>query len=261
METLFKNHPDFTTTKKLTPIQKSGGIHIKRDDFYEIAGVCGGKVRTCFVLAKGAKGLVTAGSRQSPQVNIVAHIAQHLDIPCHAHTPTGVLSPELLEAQKLGATIIQHKAGYNSVIIARARDDAGVLGWTNIPFGMDCWEAVNQTQAQVENLPQVERIVVPVGSGMTLAGILWGLKNYKKQAQVLGVVVGADPIKRLDKYAPPNWREVVKLVKAREDYHTLVDEKVGDIALDPIYEAKCKRYLLLGDLLWVVGIRNTWKKA
>lgn len=63
---------------ELTPVDKHGDYWMKRDDLYRVAGVCGGKVRTCWNLAQGAKGLVTAGSRSSPQCNIVAHIAQKL---------------------------------------------------------------------------------------------------------------------------------------------------------------------------------------
>ena len=78
----------------LTPIETHGGHLVKRDDLFSIGGVNGGKVRTCWHLAQGAKGLVTAGSRQSPQVNIVAHIAKKLNIPSRVHMPRGKLSPE-----------------------------------------------------------------------------------------------------------------------------------------------------------------------
>ena len=148
----------------LTPIEKQGTIFVKRDDKFAIAGVSGGKVRSCWVLAQGASGLVTAGSRSSPQINIVAQIARKLGIPCRAHTPQGILSHELLMAKMAGAEIIQHKAGYNSVIIRRALDDAKDTGYTNIPFGMECSEAITQTMLQVENIPDVKRIVIPVGS-------------------------------------------------------------------------------------------------
>ena len=58
-----------------TPLQQVGNFLVKRDDLFEIAGVCGGKARTCWAMSQGAPGLVTAGSRSSPQANIVAHVA------------------------------------------------------------------------------------------------------------------------------------------------------------------------------------------
>lgn len=82
----------------LTPVEElHGGVWAKRDDLFTVAGVSGGKARSCYYLATrdpSTKGLVTAGSRASPQVNIVAHIAAHLGLPCRVHTPTGALSPK-----------------------------------------------------------------------------------------------------------------------------------------------------------------------
>jgi ParB-like chromosome segregation protein Spo0J/DNA modification methylase len=241
----------------LTPVEEHGGHMVKRDDLFGIAGARGGKVRTCWALAQGAPGLVTAGSRSSPQVNIVARIAAELGIPCRVQTPSGALGPEVTGAQDAGAEVVQHKPGYNTVIVARARKDAAATGWTEIPFGMECQEAVDQTRQQVRNLPaQVSRLVVPVGSGMSLAGILHGLRDAQRTLPVLGVQVGADPTKRLDRFAPEGWRDMVELVEAGLAYEQRAPvDRLGDLALDPIYEAKCLPFLQAGDLLWVVGIR------
>ena len=246
-----------------TPVQRRGELWFKRDDLFEVGGVYGGKVRTCYALAQGAAGLVTAGSRQSPQANIVAQIARVMGIPCRVHTPTGELSPELLAARAAGAEVVQHKAGYNNVIIARAREDAAALGWANIPFGMECGEAVQATRAQAGNLPaEAQRLVIPVGSGMSLAGVLWGLRDAGLSIPVLGVVVGADPVKRLDTYAPPDWRDMVTLVPSGLDYHAHAEQDVIEgVALDPVYEAKCVPFLQPGDCLWIVGIRQTAKPS
>lgn len=227
----------------LTPIEQYGDIWLKRDDLYEVAGVRGGKVRTCYTLAQGAAGLVTAGSRESPQCNIVASIAQHLGVPCQVHTPSGKLGPEVALAKKKGAEVVQHLPGYNSVIVSRAKRAAIDLGWKEIPFGMECREATIATSQQVDQIPiGVNRIVIPVGSGMSLSGVLHGLKNAGLSIPVLGVVVGANPEKRLDLYAPKDWRHMVTLVNAGCDYHERVDASLGDVTLDPIYEAKCYRF-------------------
>lgn len=245
----------------LTPIQKvEGGVWLKRDDLLELAGVRGGKVRTCWSLAKeGAEGLVTAGSRSSPQVNIVAHVAAELGLPCRVHTPSGTIGPELEAAQAAGAELVQHKAGRNTVIVARARADAKESGFREIPFGMECQEAVEQTRLQVRRLPRAAtRLVVSVGSGMTLAGILHGLRDTKRKLPVLGVRVGAAPSKRLDKYAPEGWREMVTLVDSGSGYSEPAEEtERWGIEFDPHYEAKVLPFLEEGDLFWVVGIRQT----
>lgn len=252
---------DFTPA--LTPVERVGDVLLKRDDLFRVAGVSGGKVRTCWRLSAGASGgLVTAGSRASPQANIVAQIARRLGLACRVHTPTGALSPELVDAQRAGAEVVQHRAGYNGVIVARAREDAAARGWREIPFGMECAEAVEETASQVENLPwgDFSRLVVPVGSGMSLAGVLAGLERAGRLGAfpVLAVRVGADPSRRLARWAPAGWAGAVELVASPLDYHRDAPEcRLGDLLLDPVYEAKCLPFLRPGDLLWVVGVRRT----
>lgn len=254
-----------TDPEALTPVQEIESIFVKRDDLFGCNGVRGGKVRTCLALAqRGVAGggdiLVTAGSRSSPQVNIVAKVGQHLGVGVRCHTPQGDLGDELLAAQSAGAEIIQHSAGYNSVIIARAREDAQTFGGVEIPFGMECEEAVTQTRKQVANLPRdVERLVMPCGSGMSLAGVLWGLSDFGlNEVKVVAVAVGADPTERLDKYAPKNWRSRVELVASGSDYHTPAPHTLlAGLQLDPYYEAKCLPFLQKKDLFWIVGVRET----
>lgn len=249
-------------TPAQTPVEKRGEYWFKRDDLWQIAGSRGGKARTCWHLAQGATGLITAGSRQSPQVNLVAQIAARLGIPCRVHVPSGDLTPELIDAQAANAEVKQHKPGHNSVIVARAREDAKESGWREIPFGMECDEAIRQTAAQVANLPwgEFNRIVIPVGSGMNLAGLLHGLEAEKLlgAVKVVGVQVGADPTKRLNKWAPQGWESCVTLVKSAQDYHDAAPvTTLEGVKLDPIYEAKCLPFLEPGDLLWCVGIRKS----
>lgn len=246
---------------KLSPIEYRDGIWFKRDDLFEIGAVCGGKARTCYFLAKEAIGLVSASSRISPQIEIVAEIARLLKIPCRIHIPRGDSTKEILFALECGAIILKHRPGYNSVIVRRAKDDIARLrwgGWKYIPFGMECKTAVEQTRKQVENVPRdIDRIIIPVGSGMSLSDLLWGLLDYNIGVPVLGICVGAQPEKRLDKYAPINWRNLVELEKSFLDYHTKSsDDSFNGIKLDPGYEAKVVPYIKEGDLLWVVGKRK-----
>lgn len=241
----------------LTTVQRHGEVWLKRDDlFISPGGASGGKARTCLAFAQGAtRGLVTAGSRSSPQVNIVARIGHALGLPVRAHVPAGKPGPEVEEAEAYGAEIEAHRPGYNSVICARAEADAEEREWTYVPFGMETQTAVEQTAAQVENIPDaVERVVIAVGSGMSLAGVLAGLRATDRRLPILGVVVGADPTRRLDTYAP-FWATQVELVAHPLGYGTRVDGSIGGVTLDPIYEAKCLAYLRAGDLLWIVGLR------
>jgi hypothetical protein len=123
---------------------------------------------------------------------------------------------------------------------------------------MACPEAIQLTVRQTANIPiEAKRLVVPVGSGLTLAGVLAAVVKTRRRLPVLGVVVGADPTRRLDKWAPPGWPNLVKLQKSGVPYwHSVTDSYLGDVPLDPTYEAKCVAYLAEGDCLWVVGHRR-----
>ncbi len=95
------------------------------------------------------------------------------------------------------------------------------------------------------------------------AGVLTGLRATHNPIPVLGVIVGADPKRRLSRYAPPPWVRPgqLDLIRARVDYHTEVDAHLGGIIrLDPIYESKCYPYTKPCDLFWIVGIRPTVPK-
>lgn len=253
----------------VTPVEwypDHGGMYLKRDDLFTAAGGApGGKARTCEViihreLERGAPGIVTAGSRSSPQVNIVAQICKALDVPCRVHVPRGVPGPEVAAAIAAGAERIEHFPGYNTVLVARSRADALASGWGLVDFGMETEEAVRQTAKETteESIAGAARIVVPVGSGMTLCGIIAGMESWSEPLPVLGVVVGADPTRRLDKYAPM-WRLQggLELVEAGVPYSAAVEAFIGGVQLDPIYEAKCVPFLRAADLLWIVGIRQT----
>jgi len=249
---------------KPTPIQEHGGYLVKRDDLFTINGVSGGKVRGCWRLAQGADGLITASSRSSPQAVIVARVAQTLGIPARLHMPNGAETPEMVLAKGAKAELIQHKAGYNNVIIARAEADVSghSKNWKHIPFGMEHRDALKGTALEVKTLlpyvDKIKRIVVPVGSGMSLCGIMQGMKdNNLQHIPIMGISVGASSKKRLLRYAPTFYQAHfdVTIVNAGVDYHTACEDRLGELPLDPIYEAKCVKFLKEGDLFWVVGIR------
>ena len=249
-------------TGELTPIQEAeDGILLKRDDLFacEAEGyrVRGGKVRACQLIAAGAKGLTTASHRSSPQQCIVAVVAKHLGVPCVIHTAAGEPTNQQEFALAAGAEYRRYKAGYSNVISARANECAAKENLKLIPFGMESLHQIRGTAAQVANLPAADfkRIVIAMGSGMSVAGVLLGLEQRGIKKPVLGVRIGADPAKVVNKYISPSSRRLLEIVQPDAKYSDKVDASIGGIILDQVYEAKTAEFLEAGDLLWVVGVR------
>lgn len=240
-----------------TPVERRGSLWLKRDDLFSVSGASGGKARTTWVLSEGARGLTTASSRHSPQQHIVATVASVRGIPARCHIPQGEETEATRLALMAGIQIVSHPwPSYNAILCRAALLDASQRGWTYIPFGMESYEAVRLTAAQVRNVPEeAARIVVTVGSGMTLAGIVEGLYAMGRTTPVLGVMVGALPLRRLALFAPFGWQADVKLVRSSIPYGSPATNCIIEgVEVDQNYEAKCIPYLLPGDLFWIVGM-------
>ena len=253
---------DIHDADAITPIvQVVHGIWAKRDDFYVCNGARGSKARSLLRLAEAARdarvGLVVGGSRHSPMISRAARVAEHVGIACRFHVGrSNVLSAMEQDALDHGAKMCKHSdCPYLSVVLARAKKEADTRGWQYVPFGVDCEAHAREIARQVPPLPEfVKRIVVVVGSGMTLAGVLRGTASTMP---ILGVNVSARSVEGLlDRRAPSDWKTRVNFVNAPEEFSTLVSDTVWHgIPLDPQYEAKAVRFMRDGDLLWIVSRR------
>jgi hypothetical protein len=248
----------------LTPLQevpfKGGTLLLKRDDLFHVAGARGGKARAIAAMLKDAKGVVTAGNRHSPMLSRVARVAWKLGLPSRGYASG---SKELLEieqdAQAFGMELVKEPGvNYLSALISRAKKDAEARGWVFAPLGVEGHEYFELSKEQVANIPEAaKRIVITVGSGMTLAALLAGLDARGLKIPVLGVQVGMDPAPLLDRWAPKDWRERVRLVKPARSFEEAEAEfRLGPVELDPHYEAKALPFLEPGDLFWVIAIRS-----
>lgn len=249
---------------ELTPVEynEEKEIWLKRDDLFEVCGVRGGKSRSAYQVIKelvwqGYNGIVTAGSRQSPQCEIVSYICEDLGIDCVVFMPRGANTSVIDHIEQNMKTHIERvQCGYNNVIIARAKEYAENRGYGYVPFGMECAENVEVTSKQVQNIPkECKRIVIPVGSGMSFSSVVTGLTRYGIDKPILGIRVGKDPSKIIEQYAEGVDFLDYKIIQSPFAYHDALERYIGDYQLDPIYEAKCYDYLEKGDCLWVVGRR------
>ncbi|MBO4513508.1 MAG: pyridoxal-phosphate dependent enzyme [Victivallales bacterium] len=249
---------------ELTPVERHGDVWLKRDDLFQIFGACGGKARAAYALIRqgldlGFDTFVTAGSRESPQCELVSAICEGLGVNAICVMPRGKETSIIRNIGRNSHTeLVRAKLGYNTYIIHMAKKLAQERGAFYIPFGMECWDNIRMTMSQAANIPDnTGRVVVPVGSGMTLAALVNGLHLMGKRIPVLGIQVGKDPRKILDKYLFEACRDNYQIQTAPMDYHTACDGVAIDgIPLDRIYEAKCRPFLQGGDCLWIVGRRQ-----
>jgi 1-aminocyclopropane-1-carboxylate deaminase/D-cysteine desulfhydrase-like pyridoxal-dependent ACC family enzyme len=251
---------------ELTPIQPievaDGRAWIKREDTFNVNGSRGGKSRAVLALCQQARqlgvGVVTASSRYSPMSSRVARVAEALGVPCRVYlADSKELAEDEADAAAHGAELAKGgKVNYLTALRAKAHKYAQEHGWIEIPFGVESQEYYQGTLAQVRQLPPAERIVVTVGSGMTLAAIIAGLDELALDIPVLGVRVGADPSRLLDQWAPANWRERVEMVSAERDFNEPeAKTRWWGVELDPHYEAKAAPLVRSGDLFWNIAIR------
>lgn len=255
--------------ESLTRVEKEGDFFFKRDDEFEVYNSKGGKARSAYQIIKnalndGAISFTTAGSRFSPQCEIVSNLCEGLGVQANLFMPSGKPTSITDNIQTNKHSVIHRtKVGYNSVICSYAKNFASENNSFYIPFGMECVENIEITKHQVRNIPkEVKRIVVPCGSGMSMISIIKGLEYYKMfDKEVVGVVVGKNPKQNFKKFIEHSLFEECN-VKYTFVYSSLKYEQKPEttmfcgVDLDPIYESKCIPFLEKGDLLYVVGKRN-----
>jgi 1-aminocyclopropane-1-carboxylate deaminase/D-cysteine desulfhydrase-like pyridoxal-dependent ACC family enzyme len=265
--------------KGLTPVEKKDGILFKRDDLYapfSDTPVNGGKVRQLMVLVDRlarhkSDTLITGTSVISPQGYIVARVARHFGMAaviCFGATRLEKILEKKMYAAAHKWDFVRYdcecKLGYDSVLQARIKKIIEAHPAYNVKFGMNlesCPEAIIDSVAnQCKNLPaKLDALVILVGSGITMGGILIGLKKFNKSVRrIIGVQIsGYDRMDTIDKICPFARYEFT--IFDRFPYSKQV-KTTNSFSLDPIYEAKAFVWLQenrtsLGEdvLFWIVG--------
>jgi 1-aminocyclopropane-1-carboxylate deaminase/D-cysteine desulfhydrase-like pyridoxal-dependent ACC family enzyme len=245
---------------KFSPIEKINNIFIKREDLAIFNNINGGKGRVIqrFInqgIEQGYTDFVTCGSRDSVQCEMVSFICEEKNVKCHLFMPNGKDTPILLSIAKNSNTeVIRTKVGYTNVLKKWSSDYAKEHNYFYIPFALECTETIEINQEQVQNIPdEVKRIVVPIGSGMNFISIIKGLEKYKKDIPVLGIQIGLDPTKNIQKFLGTTTIEY-SIIKSELPYAKKPTNcNISNITVNPTYEAKCLPYLQDNDLFWVIG--------
>ena len=240
-----------------TPTERVGDCWAKRDDYFYSNGARGGKCRAAKKICSMSSGVVTYGSRTSPQGAYTAAAAADVGVPCIYVCPHGETTPEIEYVKMKKAKVVRAKPGYLSQCASVAKRTAESEGYDFVKLSMESNVALDSTRDQVEgSIPKgAQRIVIVVGGGISAAALLWGLQDIGLKIPVLGVRIGRDPAKQLDFWCPDGWARSMELVTPSEGYNVAVPNVWQGITVDPYYEAKCIPYLQPGDLFWIVGIR------
>lgn len=253
----------------LTPIEQFENFYLKRED---LAGYkndnwpAGAKMRqfkTMIEAALPGTPLAVGCSAFSAMQIYVAAAAKEYKRKAFIFVPARKAPSKATQwALAQGAKVVFVRPGYPSIYRKAARDKAAALG------GVIRWNfrlAVLDTAAQTANIPEnINRIVVPTGSGLTAAGVILGLQKlpWAKQNKPTVVAVAVSPISSAEKI----WKTVETCGGLRNfqpiklefiSPHSKYEKPEYVQNFDPFYAAKAYSALTPESLLWVSGRRPT----
>lgn len=274
----------------LTPVEKRGEYYFKREDLYipfDFSPANGSKLRQCQLLVEknidNHNGLITGTSIYSPQAVIVASVAKDIKKPCKIYY--GGTNKDKLSQNKyavlccqLGADVdVVSKMAYTSVLNNKAQLFANESGFYNVRYGFDLIDNldvfIHSTAWQVGNLPDdISKIIITVGSSITLIGVLYGIAIHNKEIQeVYAIGVAPNRIGQIERYAHEIYFETgvllpidrIKYIDAFNmykgfKYENTKNEEYCGIKFHPRYEAKTFSWLKEqnlgeGTLMWITG--------
>lgn len=178
------------------------------------------------------RGVVTASAGNHAQA--VAYHAAKLGIPCTVVMPVGAPLIKITNTRNYGARVILH-----GVVLDDSAEEARRLveeeGRIMIhPFDDPLVIAGQGTMGLeiLEQVPDVDLVVVPVGGGGMISGIAIALKTLRPAVRIVGVEVDSAASARASRDAG----EIVKIESAQTIADGIATKRVGDHTF-PIIEA------------------------
>jgi 1-aminocyclopropane-1-carboxylate deaminase/D-cysteine desulfhydrase-like pyridoxal-dependent ACC family enzyme len=177
---VFVKRDDLFARPPAPPISKLRGLRTILSELKQAGQTLAG----CFEASKSRIGHGLAAA--------CAHIGGIKCLVAYAAIQNRPVPASVREAERLGARVLPIRNNFVAICHRQATRAVESEGGWMVPFGFDCSEAVEAVAAEAARVPatlvQDGTLVVPCGSGVTLAGILRGLTA--RPSRVLGVSVG-----------------------------------------------------------------------
>jgi threonine dehydratase len=170
----------FTVDLKAENLQRTGSFKLR------------GAVAKIASLGEGCAHGVVAGSAGN-HAQAVAYAARQMGVPCEVFMPEGATIAKVEAARSLGATVrLEGITVDESLAAAHARADAAPMAFIH-PF--DDLEVIAGQGTLglelLEQVPDLARVVVPVGGGGLISGVAVAIKSARPDVEVIGVQVEA----------------------------------------------------------------------
>lgn len=139
-----------------------------------------------------SRGLVTVSAGNHAQA--VAWAARVVGVPCTVVMPVDAPRSKMDAVRGYGATIVTHAD--RATLFDRLREEEARTGATFVhPFDDPVGIAGAGTVGLeiVEQVPDVEYVVVPIGGGGLMAGVVSAVKALRPDCRVVGVELAAGP--------------------------------------------------------------------
>lgn len=230
-------------------------VFVKRDDlFAKPPAPPLAKLRGIRVLLRNevSLGRRTVGCYQTRVSNIgIALSAACMEFPglrCVVVYPQSKTCPKpfaVEQARALGADVIAIRSNVLPICYSQARKIVADMDGRLLPFGMECPESINAIAAEAATVPDSlcrrGTLIVPCGSGVTLAGVLRGL--HVRPKSVIGVSSGRSVMnikKCIKRYVDAIGDLEIVAPSMPYDRFPLMD---CPFPVDPYYDLKAWKFL------------------
>lgn len=258
---------------ELTPVQNIAGMYFKREDLYmpfDDIPLSGGKVRQCinligenedYIRNQCDSNVYVGIQMSSPQGIIVSRVCKEFGFNSTVFvgntTYNSCMKRKLMRnvVNQGGKIDVSSKQAFNANLNATIRKRAEIgEKFFNVGFGFAIESSnykkylIDSIANQVQNIPNnLDYLVIPCGSCITIAGILKGIRRFNKNVKnVIGIqIAGYDRTSVIDNILKDKTYEYELRISKDYPYSKELNITLSDyITFDRVYEAKAYDYMM-----------------